>query len=598
MNYKNKKLFNKICILGISFSLFATTAACASTANNNKSISNPSADTTNSLTTEKVRLDTSDMFTDRDKEADYDESSAVKINLSEVADGIVSITEEGTYILSGQLANGQVLIDAKGKKIQLVLDGVDITNESAPAIYVKKADKVFVTLANNTTNTLSTTGEFSAEDDTNIDAAFFSKADVTFNGNGTLNVSCDNGNAITSKDDLKVTGGSYTINASKHGLEGKDSIRIAGGDFTINAGEDALHSDNDEDADKGYVYIADGNFNISAGDDGVHANKQLVIDGGVINISKSYEGLEGLTVTINGGDIDVVSRDDGINSAEGSDGETTDNIANTIDGNDANEDRTPPAMDGKFANGERPETPPDGEMPNMEMPNGEMPNGEVPNGQMPNGQMPNDEIPNNDSNSQGNENPRNFANGEFPGRKDNFGGGMSASSENCWIEINGGNIHINADGDGIDSNGNLYINGGNIVVEGPSNGGNAALDFGDRMNAYINGGNLIAIGCTGMVESFDSSSSQAMMSVQVSDTNISGEIVVSDSQGNIIASYNTKKEFNCVQISSSNIKIGETYTVKAGNTSTAVEMTETLFSNITSGMGRSDGFKGPKEKRE
>ena len=284
-----------------------------------------SAETTISL------LDTSDMFSDRDKEIGYDESESIEISLagtstsatdsSVVIEGSkVKITKEGTYVISGSLTDGSIVIEATDQdKIQLVLDSVEITSSDYAAIYVKEADKVFVTLASGTINTLSNTGEFVQTDDNTVDGVIFSKADLTLNGEGSLVIETANGHGIVSKDDLVVTSGTYDITASGHGLAGKDSVRVANGKFAIQTDEDAIHSSNSEDAEKGYVYIADGTMQISAGDDAIHAETKLLIEGGDIDVASCYEGLEAITIDVLGGTINIVASDDGLNAAGGND---------------------------------------------------------------------------------------------------------------------------------------------------------------------------------------------------------------------------------------------------------------------------------------
>ncbi len=273
------------------------------------------------------------MFTDRDYETDYEESESVGIVLSdsgiEAGNGVsvesmtATITEEGTYVVSGSLSDGQLMIDAdESAKIHLVFNNVEIGNADSAPVYIKQADKVFLTLTDGTTSILAISGTFAEaeEADDKIDAVIFSKADLTLNGNGSLQVTTDSGNGITSKDDLVLTGGSYIVNVGGHGLEGKDSVRIAAGAYTITAGNDGIHSDNSEDADKGFVYIADGELTVNAADDGIHAEHNVTIEGGTITISDGYEGIEGMTIDINGGTINVAVSDDGLNAAGGNDG--------------------------------------------------------------------------------------------------------------------------------------------------------------------------------------------------------------------------------------------------------------------------------------
>ncbi len=223
------------------------------------------------------------MFTDRDWEIGYDEESAAKISLSlnsasstsdavDISGSTVTITDEGTYILSGTLDDGMIIVNAdETDKIQIVLNGVDITCSSSAAIYVLQADKVFITTAENTENTLSNGGEYVAIDDSNIDSVIFAKSDLTLNGAGILNINAAAGHGIVSKDDLAFTSGIYSIISASHGISGKDSVRIAGVTFDIASGKDGIHSENADDTSLGFVYIADGNFNIVSEGDGISA---------------------------------------------------------------------------------------------------------------------------------------------------------------------------------------------------------------------------------------------------------------------------------------------------------------------------------------
>ena len=270
---------------------------------------NTSADT-NSSDTENSTLSASDQFTDRDLAQTADLSSAVSYTLS---DGqTITISEEGIYVLQGNADNVTVIVDALDTdKVQIVLDGVSVTNESAPVIYVKNADKVFVTTTS-TENSLSVTGTFTADGETNTDAVIFSKDDLTINGTGTLKVT-STANGITSKDDLKVTGSTLSVTCADDALEANDSIRIAGGTITIDSEKDGLHAENDEDDTVGYIYISGGTLTIDAADDAVHATTILQVDDGTLDL-EAREGLEATQVLINGGDITIAASDDGINS--------------------------------------------------------------------------------------------------------------------------------------------------------------------------------------------------------------------------------------------------------------------------------------------
>lgn len=260
-------------------------------------------------------LDTEDMFTDRDFETGYDQSTATKLTLSDENPNI-NITSEGTYVISGAAEDGTVTVNAANtEKVQIVLNGVTLNCKTSAALYVKSADKVFVTLVKGTQNTLSNGGTFGADDSENIDGVIFSKSDITFNGEGTLTVKSPAGHGIVGKDDVKFTSGTYVIESAAHGVDANDSIRVSNSEFTVNSTKDGMHCDNEDDASKGYVYIKSGTFTIDSDDDAVHAITTLQIDGGTFTI-KAAEGLEATRVIINGGTVSITASDDGINAAK------------------------------------------------------------------------------------------------------------------------------------------------------------------------------------------------------------------------------------------------------------------------------------------
>lgn len=277
-------------------------------------------------------LDTSDLFSKRDLSQTADLTDAQYITVAD--NKTVEITEAGVYVISGTAKNCTIKVNADGEndKVQLVLNGVSITNDSTPAIYVVSADKCFITTAENTTNTLSVTGQFTADGSTNTDAVIFSKDDIVLNGLGTLNITSTYGNGISGKDDIKVTGGAYNITCAEDAVEANDSILVCGGSFTIKSNKDGLHAENDDDDSEGYIYIADGTFDITAKSDGIQGNAFVIIDGGEFSISAS-EGIEGTYVQINDGNITISASDDGINAARKS---TSYSVVIEINGGDLN----------------------------------------------------------------------------------------------------------------------------------------------------------------------------------------------------------------------------------------------------------------------
>ncbi|MCM1185658.1 MAG: carbohydrate-binding domain-containing protein [Lachnoclostridium sp.] len=550
-------------------------------------------------------LNAAEMFTNRDKEIGYDESSATLITLADNAiscsdknvsinDNVVTISVEDTYLLSGSLSDGMIIVDAADTaKIQLVLDSVDINCNSSAAIYVKNADKVFITLASGSVNNLSSK-QFLSIDDNNIDGAIFTKSDLTINGSGSLTVQSPNGHGIVSKDDLKITGGTYHITASSSALSGKDSVRIADGVFSLYAGKDGIHSENNDTADKGFIYIGGGNFTMECSSDGLDASSTLQIDGGnfslvveddafhaegdlIVNdgnvtIENCYEGLEGLTVTVNGGNITLNAQDDGINAAG-------DSASRNLGGFQKTGTTTP----GDFGNNEMPSTPEgfDGFEKNAEPTPRDFNTDEMPSA--PEGF---DRFEKKDG-----FNRRDFESGEMPSAPEGFdrferghGGGMEPggspfmADNSCLILINGGILHITAGGDGIDSNGNLAVTGGEVYVSGPSDNANSALD--SDGSSLITGGVVVAAGSVAMAQNFGEDSTQGSMLVRLSTAASPGDtVILKDSSGKELLSYTPEKTYGCVVLSCPEIVQGETYTLTAGSQSQTVKMDSLLYGN-------------------
>lgn len=255
-------------------------------------------------------LSAEDQFTGRDLEQAPDLSGAEPISVTDGQD--VHLTAGGVYVLSGEASGTTIYVEAgEDEKVQLVLDGLTVTNTDFPVIYVKTADKVFITTSGD--SSLSVTGTFTADGDTGTDGVIFSKTDLTLNGTAALTISSSE-NGIAGKDDVKITGGTYTIKAASKAIEANDSIRIAGGTLDLTAGTDGLHAENNEDNTKGYIYISGGTLTISAGDDAIHANTVVQVDGGSV-YAAGAEGIEGTYIQFNGGTVSIQASDDGINAA-------------------------------------------------------------------------------------------------------------------------------------------------------------------------------------------------------------------------------------------------------------------------------------------
>ena len=603
MSYRRKKLLALFCATALSMT---AVAGCAGKNSNTDNIVSTETEVNAEETaaqSETGTFSSADMFTERDLAGTYEESEAVYVTLSD--DGImgetagvaingqtVTITEEGTYVFSGTLSEGQIVVDADDAKVQIVLDNVDITCASSAAVYVKSAEKVFVTLAEGSQNTLRNTDEYVTIDDNNIDAVIFSKSDLTLNGTGSLTIVSAEGHGIVSKDDLKITGGTYDITAAGHALSGKDSVRIADGTFVLTAGKDGIHSGNEDNEEKGYIYIADGDFTITSDGDGMDASNIVQIEdgtfditagGGAANSLKTHEsdmpggpggGMPQNGERPNGEDMpEKGEKPDGANMpemGEKSDGEnmpqdtTTDESGTSTKGIKAG--------GGMYLNGGtyQIDSADDSIHSNANI---TIADGTYTLATGDDGVHADDALIVNGGTITVTESYEglegltvtiNDGTIDITARDD----GINAAGEK--MELNGGYIHILAGGDGVDSNGDLTINGGEIYIDGPSDNGNSAIDYGDRSSAYVNGGTLVAIGSSGMAEGMSDSSKQKVLMVKLGEQMEAGDVVLTDREGNVIVSYTALKSYDCVTISTAEVESGAAYTLTTSGTTTEV----------------------------
>lgn len=546
----------------------------------------------NTTEEEKAKeIDTSNMFSDRDKEVGYDESESALIQLSDqgsscdsdavtISENTITIIEEGTYILSGELTEGMILVDAEDTdKIQLVLNQVTISNSQSAALYIRSADKVFVTTAAGTENTLENGGTYTAIDDNNIDAAVFAKSDITFNGEGTLTVFADAGHGIVSKDDLVITSGTYSITSAEHGISGKDSVRIANGSFQITAGKDGIHAENTEDTSLGFVYLADGTFKITSKQDGISAGTWLQAEGGTYEITTgdvsmtlteqqdtvSMKGFKaGTQMMLMDGQYTVNVQDDALHS-NGSllVGGGTYHLSSGDDGIHGDSNVTISAGNIDIAKSYE----------GIEGLSIDITGGEI--------------------SVKASDDGINAAGGNDSSGSESrgFGGDQFASTQGAYISIQGGTLCVNASGDGIDSNGDITVSGGETYLSGPTNDGNGTLDYSGT--AVITGGIFAASGSSGMAQNFDSSSSQGAIMLDVGAQEAGTAISLTDSDGTEILTWNADKEYSSVLISCPEIKEGETYILKAGASEESITMDSLVYGN-SSQMGGEPGRGGGK----
>ena len=468
-------------------------------------------------------------YSDRDRDASYDEAAATKIALTgqgatvsgegaAVEGSTVIITAAGTYVVSGELTAGSLTVNAgDADKVQIVLSGASIRNEAGPALNIQQADKVFVTLAAGSQNTLADGASYTlAEGEDEPNAALYSKADLTINGTGALTVEGNYRHGVNSKDDLVVTGGTLTVTAKEDGLRGKDCVKVADGSFAITAGGDGVKSNNDEDPTRGFVSIDGGTFAVEAGDEGFQAATYLrlaggdaqikaadhalrsdveaamsggtyvveaggkgmnpetkfTMDGGTFTVAGCEEGIEAQEVIVNDGELNITASDDGINAAVA---ERSDETAEAAVAANASED--------------------------------------------------------------------------------------------CLIQINGGMVTVDAGGDGLDSNGYVEVNGGVVLASGSAGGGDSALDY--EYGAKITGGAVILAGATGMAETFTEGTQPfAMVAAEgAAGTNLA----VTDEAGTVLVSYTVPKAFQCAVVSAPGLTEGATGKVIVGGTVTGAD---------------------------
>ncbi len=592
-----KKILGLILTLSL---IFSTLAGCGGDKTTNDVAVSEKTEETTSTTPAEVDFGGSDedMFTERDSEIDYDEATAIKIELNgdgatasdssvKISGTTITITKDATHIISGTLNDGMIIVDAPDTaKLQLVLNNTDITSKTSAPLYIKEADKVFVTLVGD--NVLTSGDSFNDTQEDNIDGTVFSKQDLTFNGEGTLTVSSPAGHGIVGKDDLVFTGGSYTITSTSHGIQANDSVRIKNAIISADAGKDGIHVENTDDTEKGFVYISSGTVKIESEGDGISSSSYMQITDGTFeitaggghengakessdnfgqfgggggmhgdrNIGRNPEGMSFATTSttdddsstsmkgiksdnsmlISGGTFTVDSADDSIHS----------NISATINGgtfeiasgDDAiHAEDTLTVTNGKFDISECYE--------GLEALHIEVSGGNI-------------KLKSSDDGLNAAGGTDNSGTG---GRDDMFGGGGMGGNSNGSIVISGGTLYINSSGDGIDANGTLEITGGHTTIVGPTQGDTATLDY-DK-TAIITGGTFIGTGASNMAQSF-SSSSQGVIAVSVGNQSANTKIILKDKNGEELISYTPELSYQVVILSTPQMKSGETYTVTVG----------------------------------
>ena len=517
-------------------------------------------------------------FTENDLDGSWDTEGAVHITLEGSTASIegsgayvkgsdVVIASSGRYIVTGELKGGSLIVDAhNNSKVWILLSGVFLTCSDDAAIRIDQADKVFLTLAEGTENVV-TSGESYSEEalSDNTGGVIFSHDDLTVNGSGSLTVSASYKHGIDANDDLVITGGTIVIEAPADGIHASDSLRICSADLTINAGDDGLAT-GEENAplymesgsvsitaggdgihSAGDITLAGGSLVISAKDDGIHSDTSFLITDGSVVINESYEGIEALTIDQQGGDISIVSSDDGFNANGGSSGQP----GMGGFGGGRGENRGPGGISagtesrqdasGEQGAGEMSESPPEAEITDTEA-------------------------------------------------------SAESSASDTWIHISGGSLTIlngtGRDADGLDSNGDILISGGTVRISLTGSGSNSAIDYNSEGGAscLITGGTVIACGASSMAEAFDESSAQCAVLLSLSQEAEAGSLFdLLSEDGTSLLSWEVPYGFTSVSFSCPEMEKGGSYTVRAGDQEESVTLTAMSTAAGTAGTGMSSG---------
>lgn len=509
----------------------------------------------------------------------YDESHATQITLADqtatvtgqgasFSDQTVTITQAGTYVLTGSGKNIKLVVEAADTdQVHLVFQSLTLEGEGT-LLQVNKAQEVVISLVEGSQNAL--TESQASDDDEEVKATIHSQVPLTLNGTGNLTLTALTKNALEVEDDLKVLGGTYTVKAANHGFKAEGALDIEAATLTIEAGKDGLLAEHDETTERANISLNPTQLSIAATEDGVDAGNELTIKGGTITVSQSEEGLEARVIRQLGGDVTIKSSDDGVNASAGSSSKTTDTSAtskttdasatsNTADtsssaghattdsgttSSSASQATADPAATSQAdqANKDKNATPPS-----------------PPAGQAP---------------PQGGQPPQN---GQGPGGMPP--GGQEESDPSLQIILEGGTLTIDAEGDGIDSNGTVSISGGSLVVNGSVQGGNGPLDAAGDIT--ITGGTVWALGTSDMLQGFAQGSTQASITANIAGT--AGQtLIILDANGKEVTRQTASKDFQAVIMSSADLVDGQTYTIQVeGTIQTA---TAALVTPVTGGF--------------
>ncbi|MBQ3567295.1 MAG: carbohydrate-binding domain-containing protein, partial [Oscillospiraceae bacterium] len=604
---------------------------------------------------------TSDYFSEFDLKTDYSNATAqisldnkdTKISGSNAVleNNKISINSGGTYVFSGKLDDGQIYVNCD-ENVQLVFNGVDISNSSTSPVFVENAKNVLITLAEGTENILTDSENyvFDSADENEPDAVIFSKDDLSMNGSGTLTINANYNEGITTKNDLRISDSNISITSKGNGIKGKDSVVVQNTTLKINAGEDGIKSSNAEETDKGYIVFESGEFDITAENDAVQSENSLMVNGGSFNITTGGGAASAPTKTQDFGqmggrekfdksEMQVPTDEDGniVMPEIPFDGDFTPPDMQTP--TDENGEAVIPDNFGNFdgfggERADRDELTDESTGETLESQKGFKSGSTIIiNGGAINADCSDDTLHStsdininggdfslssgddgihSDANvkiSSGNIIIRNSYEGiegvvidvdvatvDITASDDGFnssdGSGNTmnpmAATEGCELNINGGKIYVNSGGDALDSNGTMTVNGGVVLVDGPENDGNSALDSG--LEIKVNGGVLIAAGSSGMLETPSDSSEQNVLVVTFDEEKSANTpVYVQNENGETMCAYTPSKKYSAVVISSPEIADNKEYSVYSGGSVNTENSDSYLWKNYTENSNSNSG---------
>ena len=531
-----------IAALGLTgCSTASGTTLTSGTSTVHSAVSGTTAGTSTSNTAAEQTLDAQTHYTNEDLTWDSSDEKTIDLASPTATDGVsvengtITITSGGTYRLTGEYS-GQVKIEAaKTDTVRLVLDNAKITNSAGAAINVVSAAEAIIYTAAGTTNTVADEANYTATGDNDPDAAIYSTANLTLTGEGSLSVKGSYEEGIHTTGGLVIASGTLEVNAANTGIKGKDYVDIIGGIVNVTAAQDGIKSTNTDDESMGFTRLSAGSVTVSAGDDGLKAPRTLEISGGTLNIEKSNEGIEAQYINILDGDVTVNSTDDGINASL----------------KDSSSDTSSDTTSGTATTGQQ----------TQQNQNGQVQQAPAGGGAAPGGSQ--------GSTGQNQNMPQPPTDGAMPG-----GGGGTFEVVDAAINISGGTVTVNAEGDGIDSNGTATFSGGTVTVNGPAAGGNNALD--SNGDLLLNGGTVTAGSTADMFEAPSSASTSGYLKITDSSALTQGSTIqVTDSSGTVVANYKiTKSGVQLVLVSNKNIVKGQDYKVYVASGDVDIDSTD------------------------